>query len=531
MLILNAHCNFLIYFSRLTEKNTVKKIFITALIMIFNFSVFTQESEPLINDNLIIAGQIYNSETKEPLPYANIYIKGSHTGVVSNETGQFSFRNIKIDKEDTIVFQYLGYISQDIPAIKLTDNSSVLLKEEIINLSELLIFGSTPNARKIVKNVLVYKDSNYVKSTNLKQTFIRERNMADLLKMEMDCKKSSIPEIDSDFIELIEDNVPKQTTSYTDFLGNLYFNSVADDSIRFKSDPIRTVSLKEKDIAELERVEEVFEGVIKSTKEDEYWKFKTGIISKKIDMDNSAEDSSAVVIDTTPENIRKTKYFNYRIKYWLRYTSLENDDQWEFLHKTGRYKYTLLGGTRVNGEDVYIIDFEPDNSGMFTGRLFITKDSYALIRADYKYAPGKNGRDIHLFGIGYTETEFEGSIYFERNEDSYDLKYFTYKTGSLASVERSFSLIKKRKRWLFNKKMNEIKIALDFFLDNQESVELLVLDNKTLTQEEFHSFEEAEKMEIIYVDQFDDKLWQGYSIIEPTRQMKDYKKQEASFLK
>jgi len=33
-------------------------------------------------------------------------------------------------------------------------------------------------------------------------------------------------------------------------------------------------------------------------------------------------------------------------------------------------------------------------------------------------------------------------------------------------------------------------------------------------------------MDIIYVDQFNDNLWKGFSIIEPTEQMKEYKKQE-----
>ncbi len=38
-----------------------------------------------------------------------------------------------------------------------------------------------------------------------------------------------------------------------------------------------------------------------------------------------------------------------------------------------------------------------------------------------------------------------------------------------------------------------------------------------------------EKMEIIYVDQFDDKLWSGYSIIEPTKQMREYRKQKVDY--
>lgn len=345
--------------------------------------------------------------------------------------------------------------------------------------------------------------------------------------MELDCKRSSIPDIDGDLIELIENNVPKQSTSYTDFLGDLYFNSNEDDSIKFKINPTRTVSLKEKDIAELDRIEEAFNNAIKNTGEDEYWKVRTGIISQKIDMDEPEKDS---IKDTIPENYRKTRYFKYRIKYWLRYSSFDNDDQWEFLHKTSRYKYTLAGGTRVNGEDVYIIDFEPDNSGMFTGRLFISTETYALIRADYEYAPDKNGRDIHIFGIGYSEDQFKGSIYFEKDEDKYKLKYFTYKTGSIASIDRNF-VFKKAQRFLFDKTLNEIKVGFDFMVDNEESVELLVLDEKEISQNSFADVDEQEYFEMIYVDQFDQNLWRGFSIIEPTRKMKEYKKQEKNFLK
>ena len=294
----------------------------------------------------IIAGTVSDMKTHQPLPYANIFIKGQHTGVVSNEKGEFAFRDIFFKEKDTIVFQYLGYITKEVSVTDLIINTDIKLEEEIINLSELHIFGTTPNARKIVKNVLIYKDSNYISSTSVKQAFIRERSTSDLLKMELDCKRSSIPDIDGDLIELIENNVPKQSTSYTDFLGDLYFNSNEDDSIKFKINPTRTVSLKEKDIAELDRIEEAFNNAIKNTGEDEYWKVRTGIISQKIDMDEPEKDS---IKDTIPENFRKTRFFKYRIKYWVRYSSLDNDDQWEFLHKTSRYKYTLAGGTRVNG--------------------------------------------------------------------------------------------------------------------------------------------------------------------------------------
>jgi hypothetical protein len=60
---------------------------------------------------------------------------------------------------------------------------------------------------------------------------------------------------------------------------------------------------------------------------------------------------------------------------------------------------------------------------------------------------------------------------------------------------------------------------------------LLVLKGKEILKKQFTDFEEKKVMEIVYVDQFDDKLWKGYSIIEPTKQMREYKKQEVVYNK
>jgi len=56
-------------------------------------------------------------------------------------------------------------------------------------------------------------------------------------------------------------------------------------------------------------------------------------------------------------------------------------------------------------------------------------------------------------------------------------------------------------------------------------VEFYFLDDHDINEEQFAGFKQPEYYEIIFVDQFDDKLWSGYSIIEPTQKMKEYKKQ------
>ncbi len=145
--------------------------------------------------------------------------------------------------------------------------------------------------------------------------------------------------------------------------------------------------------------------------------------------------------------------------------------------------------------------------------MYIALNTYALVRADYDYAEGKTGRDIHLLGIGYTENQSSGSIYFIKKDDNYLLKYFSKKFGVNFSFDRSVALIKKRKRFLFDKKLNEIKVAFNISANVEESIEYLVLDFKEISHEQFVDFEQKKSMQIISVDKFDNELWKGYPII------------------
>ncbi len=479
-----------------------------------------------------IHGKVVEAESQLPLPYTNIYVHNGNRGTVSNEHGHFSINIQGLHADDSIRFQFIGYKIQIISLGEMDSIGLVEMKEEVINLNEALIFGSTPNAKTIVKRVLENKDSNYRETTSRKQFFMRERDVTDIEKMIITFKKSTIDELDREMIKFIEDRIPRYNTSYTDFLGQLYFSGKADDSVKLKLDPIRVVRLKEEEIAGTDQIEAAFENVFADIDEKEYWKIRSGMFGSKLDDMNDSQDSTAVdsvKTDTIAQKGWKVESWVRGLNYRLKYAGLEDKDQWEFLYKTGKYAYTLSGGARVNGEDAYIIDFAPSGGGHFEGRMFVSLSTYALLRADYKYAPEKTGRDIHLLGVGYTENQFSGSIYFERNDDNYELKYFSKKEGATASVDRGIVLVKKRKRILFDKKLKELKVSIDMELHNEESIEFLILDQEEVSYNQFNSFEQKDRAEIIYVDQFDDKLWSGYSIIEPTQQMKEYKKQEVSY--
>lgn len=495
---------------------------------------------PLILLNVLIAytslgqnpstlkGSVIDEKTQEPLPYTNILILHQYHGTVSNESGSFSLDITGMSPSDTISFQYIGYETKKILLSEAQENLMVSLKEELINLSEAFVYGNPPNPKDIIKKVIENKEANYKSRTLKSQVFIRNRDITNIKKLTTDLKKNSISEIDEEMISTALNNVPRHITSYTDFLGHTY--TLANEKDSLKIAPEKTISLKDIEIAELEQFGKVFENMFKETEEEEFWKVKSGIFGQKLDIDeefkNDTIEDSQIGKDST-----RTKYYNWNIKYKLRYARIEDSKEWEFLYKTGKYNYTLSGGTRVNGEDVFIIDFTPKSGGEYIGRVYVSSETYALIKAEYEYGEGKTGRDIHLLGIGYTEDAFKASIYFEKIDGSYQLKYFSKQSGMAFSINRSIQLIKKRKRWLVNKTLKELKLKLQTEVGTQESIEVLFLDHQKISETHFADFQQAKFMKIDYIDHFTDDLWKGYSIIEPTKQMREYQKQDMEWNK
>ena len=92
------------------------------------------------------------------------------------------------------------------------------------------------------------------------------------------------------------------------------------------------------------------------------------------------------------------------------------------------------------------------------------------------------------------------------------------------SIDRNMSLLKKRERFLFDKKLKEIKVAVNFDVTSQESIEVLLLNDEEISGKTFQDFKQKKNMNVIEIDHFDDDLWKGYSIIEPTKRMREYKK-------
>ena len=65
-----------------------------------------------------------------------------------------------------------------------------------------------------------------------------------------------------------------------------------------------------------------------------------------------------------------------------------------------------------------------------------------------------------------------------------------------------------------DKKLNEIKVGLDLSVNSTSSYEFFVLSDDAISNKAYLSAKQPKYIKVIYVDQFDDKLWKGYTTIK-----------------
>ena len=519
------------------------------LFILTSLNCFSQlnEDSNVYPKNARVNARVYEDKTGEYLSFANIGIKKSSKGTISNEDGVFMLNIEGFNEHDSIIVRYVGYKDATVCIADLLEKRLVPMHKDMINVAEFFVYGNEIDVVSIVEKVLENRSKNYHNNTLETEMFIRNRYSTDIKKLKIKQLKNSFDQLSDEMASQIEKEVPKHHLSYTDFLGKVYLNQILtseaemDDKVKVEEEKV--IGLR--DDFEMKEVEEAFEKIINDTKENEYWKVASGVFSTKVDTDESDEDDDdvekkdkkkkkgVVVVVVKVDTAKKVVDYKNTVGSWFlreqidrsaKYITMNSEEDWSFLHSPKYYSYKLEGGLKIDGEDVYIISFTSKRKGDFEGTLYISCDSYALIKAEYQYSEGSNGVDVSLLGISYTESEFRVSILFEKLNGKYQLKYLFKREGEIFGVERKIALIKKRERFLIDKTVATYKVKLNIQAENLNSIELLVLSQKEITEADFKALKQEERMKVKYVHEFDDTLWEGYSIIAPTAKMKEYQK-------
>ena len=81
---------------------------------------------PVNSQALIIKGRILNEFTKEPIPFAGIYLKVGGYGVISDSSGHYTIKQNNRQKKDTLVVTYVGYVATYTPLLPVKKDTLVL---------------------------------------------------------------------------------------------------------------------------------------------------------------------------------------------------------------------------------------------------------------------------------------------------------------------------------------------------------------------------------------------------------------------
>jgi len=495
------------------------------LIILFIISISTLCAQKSISATII------DSTSQKPIPYATITYNNTF-GVISNETGQFVINlENKITKIDSIFISCLGYEAKQIPLESFTD-SIIYLNLMDIELNAVVVSNKNYTAKEIIEKVKENLSTNYSKEYIKRKLFYRDSYYTNILKNDVNLKKSTIPEFSQKFIDSLIFAIPKKSDSYTEILGDMY--GKVGDIKNHKLDIIKASKLYDKNNEiTFEAFEERINSIIKKrVKRDSYFKIRSGVFSTKEEMDTAFYDNSEVkeakkLVEEQKkiEKKRKENFLKYR-KHTIinleKNSFLYEDTHLNFLEKSNRYKFELLDYAFLNNNFVYKITFYPKRSAKYKGILYINPEDFAIERVDYENV--KPLKSFGILGLSFKQYLHKGTlVYSKNNTDKYVLKYAEMERGEKFGIKRPFKIIEKNKHVKGKRKQNELSGKIHFIISNSSKKELVVFENFKIPENLYTEFKENASIKPTYLLKYDPDFWKGYNVIEPNQAIKDFK--------
>ncbi|HOI00283.1 MAG TPA: DUF5686 family protein [Bacteroidales bacterium] len=318
---------------------------------------------PVWGQSTRVMGKVLDAGTGEPIPFANIYFKGTTIGVTSNFDGDFSIETGRAS--DTLVASFIGYHKSELPIRQNRFNQVTFsLERESMELSEVVIRpGENPAEillRKIIEN----------KSLNNRDEYAHYRYEA-YTKIEFDANNITDRFMERKIFEpfrFIFDYVDTSAINAKAYLPVFLSETLSD--IYYRRSP-------------------------KSTKEVIRASKVTGIRNQSISQ----------FLGDIAQNINV--YDNYLTIFQKNFVSPVAN------FGLGFYRYYLVDSTWVNDRWSYEIMFKPRRKQelTFTGSFWVDKETHAIARVDMRVVPDANINFISDLIIKQEYGVFDGSYW------------------------------------------------------------------------------------------------------------------------
>lgn len=387
------------------------KVFIGLFIHLFCISVFAQTE---------IKNKVADFSTFLPIVSANIYVKNTTLGTISNTDGKFVLVVPREFENDTLVVSSIGYKSFKIPISDFNNSEEIYLETDIASLDEVLIVAETrpKTGNNIVLKAIEKLSENLPEEPYLQKGFLRhrERNRKE-------------------YKWLIESAITLYDSSYA---------SGAKDNLKINVDENR----KSYDLREVDSLY-AYAVYLK------YQKKNTDFKSKKLNRDTIKTASLVEAIKWNDrrvnglENLFKGRLNllrNSNIKRALFGEGVLDKHQFDLdtiLVDNGRKLYKIriaesIDFVGLNTKNIYNEGYQAN------GWLYIYWDTYAIKKIEYELVAAseiQKGRSKSLYG---TQINHKLIMTYTDYQDKMYPNYFYYETPKLVNVgDRSSDKVKK----------------------------------------------------------------------------------------
>jgi len=107
----------------------------------------------------LLSGHVYDQKTNQPIPFANIQLKGKERkGTISDVRG--FFRLDSFEENDVLVISHVGFKPQEIQVLNLKSKPDIFLVPMTIELGEVQILAGENPALPIMRKAIANKDTN-----------------------------------------------------------------------------------------------------------------------------------------------------------------------------------------------------------------------------------------------------------------------------------------------------------------------------------------------------------------------------------
>ena len=390
--------------------------------IIFKSSSITSSPSIIYPDSLKfiqLIGGVLNKRNKEPVPYANVYLKNKNIGTISNNEGNFIFKIPVEYNGDSVFFSSIGFKT---------------VGKKVADLQSL-------------QNIL-YLDEIFVKINEVTVNYIDARTVLKLALQKIPHNYSNIPlKLTAFYRETIQQN--QDYVALSEAILRIYKSPYQ----RYAGDQVNIYkSRKSPFVKKMDTLS---------------FKFQGGI-------------STSLLLD-----IAKNQ------------SNFLSDEHLEY------YDYKVEAITNIEGRTTYVIGFDQKDDvhyPLYAGKLFIDKETFAIVRADFMLSPK---------GIDYA-----AELLVQKSPKGVKVKPLTSNYIVNYTLQNNIwylNYIREEVKFKVHKRLNLYRTIFSL------SAEMVITEMDSLNVQHFKNSEVVRSRDIFMekIGKYDESYWEDFNFIPP----------------